>query len=117
MAQSFKLTAAQGDIRITRISDDEYAEGIKDGTKTSGGNEQCIVTHSETGHHHVIERGAVQTETNNPLVAYLEVQMEMVDLIHNRSYDTHEALKIPQGKYIIRRQREATPEGFRQVQD
>ena len=82
-----------------------------------------VVAHSETGHNHVIkERPNVSWFiTDDPMVSYLEV-VEAADateilLEHLRSYDTHETIIIPPGKYEIRRQREYTPEGWRRVED
>jgi hypothetical protein len=39
------------------------------------------------------------------------------EITHLRSFDTHETLLVPPGKYEIRRQREYVAEGFRRAQD
>jgi hypothetical protein len=83
------------------------------------GNEPVIVTHSETGHHHVIEAPKVKmfNDPKNPLLSFLQVETDNAVLEHLRSHDTHEAVQIPAGCWAVRRQREYTPEGWRQVQD
>lgn len=117
---TFKDMAAQGDIIIKRV-DSIPAKGLRE-VKREGG--KLIVAHSETQHHHVIERPRVTMwqDEADPLVAWLEVHGEenlpnVAELVHERSYDTHEALEIPVGKYQIRRQREYVPDGWRAVQD
>ena len=39
------------------------------------------------------------------------------EIIHKRSYDTHESLLVPAGNYVIKRQREYTSEGYRRAAD
>jgi hypothetical protein len=113
--KTFVNQAAQGDLFIRRI--DSLPNGL---SKIKPEKGRYIVAHSETGHHHVIEasKGVALFRGEDPLVAYLRVigQTE-VTLEHLRNFDTHEALVIPGGTYEIRRQREYTPEGWRQVAD
>ena len=89
-------------------------------------NGPIIVAHSETGHHHVIEAPHVKHyETDNPLIGYLvdiPGSKAPVDLIHQRSFDTHETIRLdnPEGGVAIWqviRGREHTPEGWRRTQD
>ena len=59
--------------------------------------------------------------TGDPMISYLEV-IEATEeaealLTHLRTFDTHETIGIPVGKFEIRRQREYTPEGWRRVED
>ena len=42
---------------------------------------------------------------------------EPTEINHLRSFDTHETLLVPPGNYVIKRQREYTPEGFRRAAD
>lgn len=85
---------------------------------------KVVVGHSETGHHHVVVRDRVDLyqDPEDPLLAWLEVHdvdelPQIAELIHERSFDTHEALGLTPGKYKIRRRREYTPEGWRRVED
>ena len=84
-----------------------------------------IVTHSETGHHHVmvLDREDASTpsvemfsSTDNPLIAWIQVNRPTV-LEHRRPWDTHAPISFEPGIYEVRRQREYTPEGWRQVAD
>ena len=103
---------AQGDVMFVRV------DGLPDNACADDQRGEIIVAHSETGHHHVIERGAkMYTVPENPLIAYLEVQIEMAKLIHKRPHDTHQTLGLGRGVWKIYRQREYTPEGWRLVQD
>ncbi len=116
--KTFTKCAAQGDLLIRRI--DTIPADAKEIKAERG---QHVVAHSETGHDHVIAaRPNVKLYgTGDPMVSYLEV-IEATDaaetlLTHLRTFDTHETIKIPVGKFEIRRQREYTPEGWRRVED
>lgn len=111
--KTFDNQAAQGDIlirRITKIPDNAVKQESK-------GN-KYIVAHSETGHHHTMESDGVQLyfAANDPMIMYLAVD-NTANLVHNRSFDTHETIQFKQGLYEIRRQREYTPDGWRRVAD
>lgn len=112
--KTFNKQAAQGDILISRI--DSLPDGLVEQQATKEGH---IVAHSETGHHHTLPSKGVQmfSAANDPMSLYVVVTDEHADLVHNRSYDTHEALRLKQGTYHIRRQREYIPEGWRRVAD
>ena len=116
--KTFTNQAAQGDLLIKRI--DSIPSDAKPIKADKG---QFIVAHSETGHNHVIaERPNVSMyTTGDPMVSYLQVveSCDEVETIieHLRNFDTHESIKIPNGNYEIRRQREYTPEGWRQIAD
>ena len=84
-------------------------------------NGHLIIGHSETGHHHVIEMERCKTADLiiNQMKEF-EARLllgENAEVKHLRSFDTHETLKLPAGKYIVRHRREYTPEGLRRVQD
>ena len=104
---------AQGDVIFKRI--DKLPEGLELAKPENG---HWVVAHSETGHNHVVlERSAqMLIDKTNEFIAYLQVDDKAV-LEHKRSFDTHEAVEIPAGNYVIRRQREYTPEGYRRAQD
>lgn len=110
---TFKRMAAQGDCLLTRIDSipvNAVAQNPTDGLH--------IVAHSETGHHHVVDAGAVDyfAAANDAFVSYLRVR-EPTDLRHLRSFDTHAPIHLQPGDYQINRQREYTPEGFRRAAD
>ena len=116
--KTFNNCAAQGDLYIRRIEalpkDAKLVEAVKN---------QFVVAHSETQHNHVIEAkpNISLYTTGDPMVSYLEV-IEATEatetlLEHLRSFETHETIKIPNGIFEIRRQREYTPEGWQKVED
>lgn len=112
--KTFNKASAQGDVYLLRI--EEFPEGIEPVKQELVGVH--IVTHSETGHHHVIDakRTNFFTTKDSEYDFYLEV-LESCSLEHLRSHDTHAAIVINPGKYHVRRQREYTAEGFRKAQD
>lgn len=116
--KEFNNQAAQGDIFIRRVHDLP-----KSAREMKIENGHYIVAHSETGHHHVIDATpcAKVFFSDDPMVSYLQV-VEATDAVetllkHMRSFDTHETIKFSPGIYEIRRQREATPEGWQRVED
>jgi len=117
MAKTFTRMAAQGDFIIMRIND------IPAEVETfAPENDVFVVAHSETGHNHTIlaERTLAFRPKNVKDVDLYElflVVKEPTEIIHHRSFDTHEALLVPPGNYKIKRQREYTPEGFRKAAD
>lgn len=119
--KTFEKTCAQGDVFFTKI--DALPEDIEE-IKPEGGH--VVVAHSETGHHHVMERTHVKhyqpkSKTYGRLPeeiyeAFLVVE-EPTALKHLRDFDTHEPIMFDAGVYRVRRQREHTPEGYRRVED
>lgn len=111
--KTFTDMCAQGDILIRRI--DSIPAGVKPAEAENG---VFIVTHSETGHHHVVKERSAQLliDETNAFISYLSVS-ETTNLEHLRPHDTHETIQLPPGNYEVRRQREYVPEGFRRVED
>jgi len=89
-------------------------------------NEQMILGHSETGHHHVLEpvdknitiHKAAQAliDSANAVFVTLTVKEACV-LKHMRENDTHAAIILPAGDYIRCIREEQSPEGWRRVAD
>lgn len=101
--------AFQGDVMFMRV--DALPNNVKlEEDKT------LIVAHSETGHNHVVEGGASTLLRQDPMTSYLVVN-GLADVVHKRSYDTHETLRLKPGVWRVGRQREHTPEGWRRVED
>jgi hypothetical protein len=118
--KTFEKVCAQGDVMI--IKREALPTGLKN---VATDKERVVVTHSETGHDHVMvldkpkgkaKPAVVMYATDNPLVAWLEVHRPTA-LEHLRPHDTHEPIMFGKGIYEVRRQREHTPEGWRQVMD
>lgn len=119
--KTFTNACAQGDVHITRVA--AIPSNAKPADPVNG---QIVVTHSETGHSHVmlLDRPAagakpavvMYQDDSNPLVAWLEVNRPTA-LEHLRPHDTHEPILFAPGVYEVRRQREYSPEGWRRVED
>lgn len=101
----------QGDLVIIPV--DEIPKNI---VETQPEGENHIVAHSETGHHHVVSARLAKLYVVSAMMSYLRVA-EQVKLQHLRPYDTHETIALPKGDYQLLRQREGSPEGWRQVMD
>lgn len=107
----------QGDVLFIRV------KSIPKGAVAVKRDGALVVAHSETGHHHLIKTPCVtMMQTDNPLVCYLRMEAPFADVEHARPFDTHETLRLmgePDGESIwcVRRQREHTPDGWRQVMD
>lgn len=111
--RTFKNVCAQGDIYIRRV--DALPEGV---VAVAPENGRLIVTHSETGHHHVMGGDAVTMyRLPDSIMDCFLVVKEQADLVHLRPHDTHETIRFEPGVYQVRRQREYTPEGWRRVED
>jgi hypothetical protein len=112
--KTFKKICAQGDILIMRIN--ALPAGVVPVAAESG---KLIVTHSESGHHHVMaaERTKAYRLPDSIMDIFLEVQRGGDVLKHLRPHDTHEPIQFKPGIYHVRRQREYVPEGFRRVED
>lgn len=110
--KTFDKYAAQGDVMMLKV------QSVPEGFEKQDATGPHTVAHSETGHNHVMDSKNVDmyTAANDPLVMYLVVNKPS-DLIHNRSFDTHETIHFDKGVYEVRRQREYTPEGWRRAAD
>lgn len=115
--KTFKNIAAQGDFIIIRV--EKFPEGLVPLEAEKG---QIVIAHSETGHNHVMEmdRAEAFVAPNSSNVDLYEMFLnvkEPAEINHQRSFDTHETILVTPGKYMVRRQREYTPEGFRKAAD
>lgn len=112
--KTFENQACQGDMMLIRI--ESLPENLIAGEQD---DLNYIITHSESGHNHVIEKQEgveFYQSANDNFKAYIVVD-NVVHLKHLRGFDTHETIEIKKGIYEVRRQREYTPEGFRRAID
>jgi len=113
----FTKCAAQGDVMF--IKRDELPTGLKEQKPENG---EIVVTHSETGHNHVMVLDRADTPAvqmfngTDPLKSWLRVNRP-TSLDHKRDHHTHESIMFEPGVYEVRRQVEQTPEGWRRVAD
>lgn len=107
-----KEFCCQGDVSFQKV------DSIPDGYTVSQTG-RVVCAHSETGHDHCIEDKYTERLDGpaDPFVCYLRIAGEYADVVHNRSFHTHETIRLPKGIWKVRRQTEHTPEGLRQVQD
>ena len=106
---------AQGDLLIIPIK--TIPANAKPATVQNG---HYIVAHSETGHHHVIERARAEVyeAADDTFIAYVKTLGDGAEITHKRDFHTHETIGLsPNQTYEIRRQREYVPQGFRKAQD
>ncbi len=108
--KTFENTCAQGDVFFVRRN--ALPSNV---AEQSASNGKIVVTHSETGHDHVMvldreaEQPNVQIFTgNDPLTAWIKVNRPTA-LNHLRPHDTHESIMFSPGVYEIRRQQEYDP--------
>lgn len=112
---------AQGDVFLFPIIEGEIPAGLNEHKVMDG---QIIVTHSESGHHHVIDEcvidrvpNAVMLDTNDPLESWLSVKRPSALRHTKNGPDKHAGVDLPVGNYLVRRQREDSPEGWRRAID
>jgi hypothetical protein len=100
-----KKAYRHGDVVIVRI------DRIPDGLKPSRLG-RTLAEGEVTGHAHVMTSGDVSLYEKDD-VLYMHVESDEATLTH----EEHETITIPNGDYMIERQREYTPEGWRRVAD
>ena len=113
--KTFNQVCAQGDVYFFRARTNEIPKNFVEVLPENG---ELIVTHSETGHHHVMNPAGARMFRNpdNEFDSVLVLDRP-TSLDHKRTFDTHESIMFDAGVYKVRRQREYTPEGFRKVAD
>jgi hypothetical protein len=89
-------------------------------------NDQLIVGHSESGHHHVLEPVRADVHINDVVQGLIDSAndsfmllnaSEEFKIVHLRGTDTHEGFVFPKGEYIRGLREEQVPEGWRRVAD
>lgn len=107
--KTFQKTAAQGEITIIRLG---AKTQVPAGEALAMEGGKLIIGHSETGHHHVLERPAkvtvAKTAPDGMRILYAILD-EPNALIHERSFDTHETIALEPGVYEFRIGREFDP--------
>jgi hypothetical protein len=104
--------ARQGDVLIIRT--DRIPAGVKPVERENG---RVVLAHGEvTGHCHAVDSDLATLFTTADLDEmadrFLRVEKEC-KVVH----DEHDAITLPPGEYMVRRQREYTPEAVRNVAD
>lgn len=93
---------SKGDLLLVRI------EALPEGVLAPAAEEgRYVVANSETGHHHTVNASMSRfyADPKDARVCYLQVTgPEGVNLVHHRSFGTHEGLHIWPGVYKVHRQ-------------
>lgn len=116
--KSFINSAAQGEITIRRV--ETLPADVKQLALEGG---KFIIGHSETGHHHVMDRHSKtvfeSTKAPTGMRVLYAVLDSVAELTHERGHDTHETISFEPGIYEFRLGREYDPyaELARQVAD
>lgn len=79
-----------------------------------------IITHSETGHHHVIaERADIRQFSGMDIFrGFLEIGGGApAELVHLRDHHTHAPQVVAPGAWLIQRQAAYTPQGWERARD
>jgi hypothetical protein len=85
-----------------------------------------ILGHSETGHHHLLDRPVADKPLNKVVTALVDkanetfVELRLAEeckIIHNRSGDTHGGYILPAGEYIKISREEQTVDGWQVSRD
>lgn len=98
----------QGDVLIQRV--DSIPENAKPVARDRG---RVVLAYGEvTGHAHAIAEAEVTMLEVDESIRYLDVQMEAF-----LRHEEHATVTLAPGKYIVRRQREYSPEEIRNVAD
>lgn len=106
----------QGDVYLVPIKRIPR-ESLKEPISPENGN--YIITHSETGHHHVVmDRPDIKMFSGMDIFRdFLRVANEPVDLVHLRETHTHETQVVEPGDWLIQRQAGYTPQGWKRAID
>lgn len=108
---TFKRVAAQGEITIYRIAKHRKNAGF---TPLPLENGRYVVGHSETGHHHVLDRTdgvqvSVMDKPPEGMRILHAILKNPTKLEHLRPHDTHEPIMLDPGEYEFRIAREYDP--------
>lgn len=112
--KNFRRVAAQGEITIVRVGDVPKRDKIVSGTPLALENNKLVIGHSETGHHHVLERSSgvsvtVLRKAPQGMRVLHAILNEANALIHEREHDKHETIALPPGEYRFLIAREYDP--------
>lgn len=70
---------------------------------------ECIIGHSETGHHHVLEADKPFDQVIGPDgKMYVDLNLP-VPLRHHKEFQQHRELMVPEGRWLIVRKMEYAP--------
>ncbi len=101
---------SQGELTFVQLPDDADMTGKPFGDVAADG--RWIIGHSETGHHHVMDRAPVQIVERDAPTGVRILRLIVSDPVacdHLRSFDTHAPVNLSPGKWEVRTAREYDP--------
>ena len=102
---------SQGELTFVKLPEDADMSGKAFADTATDG--RWIIGHSETGHHHVMDRAPVQVvERGNAPIGVRILRLivaEPVACEQLRSFDTHAPVNLSPGKWEVRTAREYDP--------
>ncbi len=105
--------AAQGEIKLRRLSENGAASPPANFTPIAPEGRHIVVGHSETGHHHVIDRERASAFVADRAPEGMRILRLIVAqptaLMHLREHDTHAPIDLAPGEYEARIGREFDP--------
>lgn len=110
-----ETTLRHGEVYFCLVDELPDLSGLNETERNGAG--QYIVGHSESGNNHVVEGNAVRVVDQDEFVSYAEVREPAKVIQLKTGPDRHGDGVIGAGNYLIMRQREYTPEGFRRAAD
>jgi hypothetical protein len=113
-----EIIGAQGEITIIRIDAIPAGAKLKPAERAPDGR-GWIVSHSESGHHHVLDGGEVMERTDGDFVTRLYATLTEPARLLQTAAAAHEPYVLPPGVYEFRLAREYDPfsEQARRVAD
>lgn len=96
----------QGEVRIKRIADLSNTKELKKVNKPKGG---YILSHSESGHHHILRDGELLERKGREGLEMFYAILDNPSKITQDAANPHEDQNLPAGIYDIRISREYNP--------
>lgn len=110
-----------GEVGIIRADLIGITEVPSDAKEVKPENGLLLIAHSESGHHHYVDATQARFfEGAGSDLCYLQLAGEVAYLKHMKpagAPDRHHTQSLDAPLYIIKKQREETPEGWRAVAD
>lgn len=112
-----KIIGAQGEITIIRI--DAIPAGAEMRPAERAANGEWIISHSESGHHHLLSGGDVMERVGTDFVGRLYATLTKPERLHQSASVPHAPFELEPGLYEFRLAREFDPfaEQARRVAD
>lgn len=102
-----QIIGAQGEITIIKI--DAIPEGVTLRPCERAANGEWIISHSESGHHHLLSGGDVMERVGDDFVGRLYATLTTTERLHQSAAVPHAPYVLEPGVYEFRLAREYDP--------